>query len=149
MLGEGVYARCPHHKSTTTNTAQPHKVGALLPMPSCLGIGGHPSGSRQGHPRYTGARTTGRPWVAHTNAQRAKCTCHDAHSRQSNTHTRLPTNRIGHENFLRRISNFSVHNMMSLNHVSRCPPEISFRFHVVFFLLLQCLIHHLLREDIH
>ena len=59
VLGECVYARCPHHKSTTTNTAQPQKVGALLPMPSCLGIGGHPSGSRQGHPRYTGARYNG------------------------------------------------------------------------------------------
>ena len=33
-----------HQHSTTT------RVGALLPMPSCLGIGGHPSGSRQGHP---------------------------------------------------------------------------------------------------
>ena len=85
VLGECVCARCPHHRSTTTNTAQPQRVGVLLPMPSCLGIGGHPSGSRQGHPRYTGAQTTGRPWVAHTNAQRAKCTCHDAYSRQSNT----------------------------------------------------------------
>ena len=85
VLGECVYARCPHHRPTTTNTAQPQRVGALLPMPSCLGIGGHSSGSRQGHPRYTGARTTERPWVAHTNAQRAKCTCHVAYSRQSNT----------------------------------------------------------------
>ena len=81
VLGECVYARCPHHRPTTTNTAQPQRFGALLPMPSCLGIGG----SRQGHPRYIGARTTGRPWVAHTNAQRAKRTCHDAYSRQSNT----------------------------------------------------------------
>ena len=39
--------------------------GALSPIPSCLGIGGHPSGSRQGHPRYTGARSARRPWVAH------------------------------------------------------------------------------------
>ena len=31
------------------------RVGALSPMPSCLGIGGHPSGSRQGHPQYTEA----------------------------------------------------------------------------------------------
>ena len=90
LLGECVYARCPHHRSTTTNTAQPQRVGALLPMPSCLGIGGGtPSGSRQGHPRYSGARRTVRPWVAHTNAQRAKRTCHDAHSFQ---HTSLPTN---------------------------------------------------------
>ena len=77
-----VNARCPHHRSTR---AQPQIVGVLHPMPFCLGIGGHPSGSWQGHPRYSGARTTGRPWVAHTNAQRAKCTCHDAYSRQSNT----------------------------------------------------------------
>ena len=40
------------------------RVGALSLIPSCLGISGHPSGSRQGHPRYTGARSAGRPWVA-------------------------------------------------------------------------------------
>ena len=51
VLGECVYARCPHHRTTAANTAQPQRVGALLPMPSCMGIGGHPSGSRQGHPR--------------------------------------------------------------------------------------------------
>ena len=45
------------------------RVGALSPIPSCLGIGGHPSGSRQGHPRYTGARSAGRPWVAHGTRQ--------------------------------------------------------------------------------
>ena len=43
--------RVHYHQHRTTT-----RVGALLPMPSCLGIGGHPSGSRQGHPRYTGAR---------------------------------------------------------------------------------------------
>ena len=40
------------------------RIGALSLIPSCLGISGHPSGSRQGHPRYTGARSAGRPWVA-------------------------------------------------------------------------------------
>ena len=40
-----------------------HRVGALLPMPSCLGIGRHTGESRQGHPRYTDARTVERPWV--------------------------------------------------------------------------------------
>ena len=34
-----------------TNRTQ--RVGALLLMPSCLGIGGHTGGSRQGQPRYT------------------------------------------------------------------------------------------------
>ena len=42
------------------------RVGALSLIPSCLGISGLPSGSRQGHPRYTGARSAGRPWVART-----------------------------------------------------------------------------------
>ena len=42
------------------------RVGALSLIPFCLGISGHPSGSRQGHPRYTGARSTGRPEVART-----------------------------------------------------------------------------------
>ena len=56
LLEERVYARCPQHMSTITNEAPPQRVGALLPMPSCLGIGGHPIGSRQGHPRYTGGR---------------------------------------------------------------------------------------------
>ena len=34
------------------------RVGALSPMPTCLGIGGHPSGSRQGHPQYIGGQNT-------------------------------------------------------------------------------------------
>ena len=42
------------------------RVGALSLIPSCLGVSGHPSGSRQGHPRYTGARSAGRSWVART-----------------------------------------------------------------------------------
>ena len=42
-----------------------HRVGALLPMPCCLGIGGHTGGSWQGHPRYTSAHTMRRPWVVH------------------------------------------------------------------------------------
>ena len=42
------------------------RVGALSLIPFCLGISGHPSGSQQGHPRYTGARSAGRPWVART-----------------------------------------------------------------------------------
>ena len=80
MLEERVYARCPQHMSTTTNEAQPQRVGALLPIPSCLGIGGHPSGSRQGHPRYNGEAVG-----AHTNAQRAKNRLNDACTGQSKT----------------------------------------------------------------
>ena len=42
------------------------RVGGLSLIPSCLRISGHPSGSRQGHHRYTGTRSAGRPWVART-----------------------------------------------------------------------------------
>ena len=48
------------------------RVDALSTIPSCLGIGGHTSGSRQGHPRYTGARSAGRPWVAQSTVQHSK-----------------------------------------------------------------------------
>ena len=44
------------------------RVGALSLISPCLGISG-PSGSRQGHPRYTGARSAGTPWVARTTLQ--------------------------------------------------------------------------------
>ena len=46
--------------------AEQPEGGALSLIPSCLGISGHPSGSRQGQPRYTGARSAGRPWVVRT-----------------------------------------------------------------------------------
>ena len=50
-------------RAHVTNTApasvqsSSQRFGALSLIPSCLGISGHPSGSRQGHPRYTGARS--------------------------------------------------------------------------------------------
>ena len=61
---------CPMYVDRTRTRMQQQsssqRVGALSLIPSCLGISGHPSGSRQGHPRYTGARSAGRPWVART-----------------------------------------------------------------------------------
>ena len=52
------------HDEATQAQAQ-HRVGALTPMPSCLGIGRHTGGSWQGHPRCnTSAPTVGRLWVA-------------------------------------------------------------------------------------
>ena len=63
------------------------RVGALSLIPSCLGISGHPSGSRQGHARYTGARSAGRPWVArsqfNTAVQSSIQTSHGAETRQT------------------------------------------------------------------
>ena len=63
------------------------RVGALSLIPSCLGISGHPSGSRSGHPRYTGARSAGRPWVArsqfNTAVQSSIQQSHGAETRQT------------------------------------------------------------------
>ena len=55
------YSLSLQHSSQSSS----QRVGALSLIPSCLGISGHPSESRQGHPRYTGARSAGRPWVVH------------------------------------------------------------------------------------
>ena len=46
---------CVVARVSTYSAVQQIRVGALSPMPSCLGIGGHPRGSRHGHPPYTGA----------------------------------------------------------------------------------------------
>ena len=67
----------------TRNTAHRHtsthaRVGALHPMPSCLGIGGHTGGSQQGHPRYTSAHTVGRPWVAQSRSTTTSCKQHSS-----------------------------------------------------------------------
>ena len=43
------------HMQQSQQQSSSQRVGALSLIPSCLGISGHPSGSRQGHPRYTGA----------------------------------------------------------------------------------------------
>ena len=40
------------------------RVGALSLVPSCLGVIGSPQWVPARHPRYTGARSAGRPWVA-------------------------------------------------------------------------------------
>ena len=75
-------------------TNRTHRVGALLPMPSCLGIGGHTGGSRQGHPRYTSASTEGgRGWPDrrltrhHNDTTKGDQRCSGASS--SNTHAVL------------------------------------------------------------
>ena len=43
------------YRLSSAAAVQQIRVGALSPMPSCLGIGGHRSGSRQGHPQKNGA----------------------------------------------------------------------------------------------
>ena len=58
-LAEGVcvwlHVSIQAQQCSSSAAVQQIRVGALSPMPSCLGIGGHRSGSRQGHPQYTGA----------------------------------------------------------------------------------------------
>ena len=67
------------------------RVGALSLIPFCLGISGHPSGSRQGHPRYTGARSAGRPRVARSTPQGLwRIT-------QTRQQTGLPTNMVAEQ----------------------------------------------------
>ena len=44
-----------HQLSSCSNSQSSQRVGALSLIPACLGISVHPSGSRQGHPRYTGS----------------------------------------------------------------------------------------------
>ena len=52
------------HAAVSAVAEQQPEGWRFVLIPFCLGISGHPSGSRQGHPRYTGARSAGRPWVA-------------------------------------------------------------------------------------
>ena len=63
------------------------RVGALSLIPFCLGISEHPSRTRSGHPRYAGARSAGRPWVArsqcHTAVQSSIQQSHGAESRKT------------------------------------------------------------------
>ena len=56
------------------------RVGALSLIPSCLGISGHPSGSRSGHPRYTGARSAGRAVGGPNTVQHSRSQC-EKHSK--------------------------------------------------------------------
>ena len=65
-------------------TQRNHKGWRSAPDAILLGHRWHPSGSRQGHPRYTGAQTTGRPWVAR----------HQRHKWRSHQNTSPPTNRM-------------------------------------------------------
>ena len=74
--------------STTTNEAQPQRVGALLPVPSCLGIGEAPQWVPARTPTVHWGPNAGRPWVAHTNAPRAKYRLNDACTSQLKTQVR-------------------------------------------------------------
>ena len=69
---------CPHPPTQHNHKGWRSAPDAILP-----GHRWHFSGSRQGHPRYTGARTTGRPWVARH--QRHKWRSQDAMTHHPNT----------------------------------------------------------------
>ena len=51
----GVFGSTCQYRLSSAAAVQQIRVGALSPMPSCMGIGGHPSGSWQGHSQNTGA----------------------------------------------------------------------------------------------
>ena len=56
---KNVHMTCPPPPTQRNHKGWRSAPDAILP-----GHRWHPNGSRQGHPRYTGSRTTGRPWVA-------------------------------------------------------------------------------------
>ena len=56
--------------SVQFSAAQQKRVGALMAHHPAW-MSHHTGGSRQGHPRYTGAHTVGRPWVARSADQSA------------------------------------------------------------------------------
>ena len=71
-----VHMTCPTPPKQRNHKGWRSAPDAILP-----GHRWHPSGSRQGHPRYTGDRTTGRPWVAR----------HQRHNWRSQDATHHPT----------------------------------------------------------
>ena len=50
-----VWWHVPVQARQCSTTSAADEGWRFVPVPTCLGIGGHPSGSRQGHPQYTGA----------------------------------------------------------------------------------------------
>ena len=56
-------------RAHVTSTAPASEGWRFVPDTILPGYQGHPSGSQQGHPRYTGARSAGRLWVAHAIGQ--------------------------------------------------------------------------------
>ena len=56
--------------SAQFSSVQQKRVGALMTHHPAW-MSHHTGGSRQGHPRYTGAQTVGRPWVARLAVQSA------------------------------------------------------------------------------
>ena len=72
-------------------------VDALSLIPFCLGISGPISGSRQGHPRFTGVRSAGRPWVARTQFSKA-VPCRNTANMVAERLTRVYCVMMGHRN---------------------------------------------------
>ena len=66
-------------------TQRNHKVWRSAPDAILPGHRRHPSGSRHGHPRYTGAVTTGSHGWPNTNDTNVKSRCNDASSKHSKT----------------------------------------------------------------
>ena len=86
-LEERVYARCPQHMSTTTNTAQPQGLALCSRCIPAWASEGTPVGPvKDTHGTLGPGKRGGRGWPT-TTAQRAKCRTH-----QTVQNTCLPTN---------------------------------------------------------
>ena len=89
MLEERVYARCPQHVSTTTNTAQPQGLALCSRCHPAWASEGVPAGpGKDTHGTLGPGNRGGRGWST-TTAQRAKCRTH-----QTVQNTGLPTNMV-------------------------------------------------------
>ena len=86
VLEERVYARCPQHVSTTTNTAQPQGLALCSRCHLAWASEGTPVGpGKDTHGTLGPGKRGGRGWPT-TIAQRAKCRTH-----QTVQNTGLPT----------------------------------------------------------
>ena len=89
VLEEPVFARCPQHVSTTTNTTQPQGLALCSRCHPAWASEGTPvRPSKDTHGTLGPGKRGGRGWPT-TTAQRAKCRTH-----QTVQNTGLPTNRF-------------------------------------------------------
>ena len=115
------------HKSTTstqddlTKHSQPttQRDGALSPMPSYLGIGGHTGGSPQGHPRYTSAHKVGRPWGPKRTTRKPKTRGLPS----SMVAEHVTTNHSAHDKMLKKSPKDKPNNKLEQNKITKFSKE--------------------------
>ena len=97
-----VHMTCPPPPTQRNHKGWRSAPDAILP-----GHRKHPSGSRQGHPRYTGARVTVRSWVARH--QRHKCQSQDAMTHHPDSPTHMSSDNSRSQKVCMRITREDYH----------------------------------------